>query len=140
MSSSIIDHVALCKAIDIKHLKLVKCKPQSVAVTKWASLFFKKGECFSNALNLTEIDNCDYVLGYVYLSDLGVVLEHAWNCDNEGHFDLTGQLFWNGNTPTHYVELKRFNADTAQQLFEQLKGVDHTALHRSREYKYLFGL
>jgi hypothetical protein len=135
---ALIEHVANFQGVSSKYLSPVKCELQNDDMIKWASLFFKEKQCFSNALNLSAVDECDYVLGYVYLRDLGIAIEHAWNCDEQGHFDLTAQIFWKNETQVEYVELLRLESTMAKRTFEQCDGVDHMALRRSDAYKYLF--
>jgi hypothetical protein len=138
LQQSTTDYVASFQAVSAKYLKPIQCEQQCDAVIKWASLFFKEKECFSNSLNLSIVDGCDYVLGYVFLKDFNLAIEHAWNRDEQGHFDLTAQLFWKHDTQVEYFELLRLNASNAQLTFESFGGVDHMSLRRSSEYKYLF--
>ncbi len=135
---STVNRIASFQAVSGEYLKPVQCEELCDDVIKWAALFFKEKQCFSNALNFSILDECEYVLGYVYLNDFGIAIEHAWNCDERGHFDLTAQLFWENETPVEYVELLRLNANNAQLTFEQCNGVDHMALRRSSKYRYLF--
>lgn len=119
-------------------LKTVHCEAQPVAVKEWASNFFKVKQCYSNALNMSLVDECDYILGFVFLKDAGVVIEHAWNCDGEGHLDLTAELFWKLDTPTEYIEVVRLSTNSAEQQFEQYGGVDFLSMRKSKEYSHIF--
>ncbi|MBF4437372.1 hypothetical protein ERJ77_23395, partial [Vibrio anguillarum] len=89
-----IDYIKSYQAASGDHLKIVKCELASEDIVNWAREFFKEKQCFSNALNMSIVDGCDYVLGYIYFECLGIAIEHAWNCDEQAHFDLTAQLFW----------------------------------------------
>lgn len=61
---------------------------------EWAKNFCKEGLCFSNALNMTLIDKCEMIVGFAYVKEHNLIIQHAWNRDIHGDFDLTAQLFW----------------------------------------------
>ncbi|MEZ8733603.1 hypothetical protein [Vibrio sp. 10N.239.312.D08] len=137
-TDKLLEYIASTQSVLKEHLKPVSCYPASSDWVGVASKFLQEKQCFSNSLNLSSIDGSDYVLGYVYMSDIGISIEHAWNRDQNGYFDLTAQLFWQLDTPVEYVELIRFPSHKAQDVFQKCKGVDHMALRMSVDYQYLF--
>lgn len=139
LTTSILEYVAKYQAVSIDHLNSVDCVKMDAKQVHWASEFFVKSHCFSNALNMSMLDECDVVLGYVYSSDDGIAIEHAWNAEGSVHYDLTSQLFWGSDADNVYVQLLRLSANEAMSFFESNKGVDHMALRNSPKYKYLFG-
>ncbi len=132
--------VSACQAVHPSVLKLVDNVATSVdALTlAWASEFVIEKQCFSNALNLCQIDpSYDLVLGYVYMPDFGIAIEHAWNRSKSGDLDLTAALYWEGEKGQHgyYVELHTYTAEQAIDTYEEHDGIDQSVLRRNPEYK-----
>ena len=141
MNRELIDYIAKVHSVSRDHLAQVSCRHVAPEVESLAKAFVKIKQCFSNSLNMSMVDGCDVVIGYAFLNDYMLPIEHAWNSDQGTYFDLTAQLFWNnkqGNV--QYFELLRISSDEAVDVFNSLGGIDHMALRKSSKHKYLFGL
>ncbi|MFV7762853.1 hypothetical protein ACNPKZ_20170 [Shewanella algae] len=131
--------VAKTQAVPVSSLKVIRnVRELNEDWVQWAKRFCKEKQCFSNALNMSLIDGCSLVIGYVYLPSFGLAIEHAWNRDCEGDFDLTAQIFWGQDKePAQYVELLCFEEGEAHE-WRNKGGVDHLKLRMSNEYRHVF--
>lgn len=120
--SEALRHVDICQASD--------------SVKQWTKGFFKPKQCFNNVMNLCMADNSDAVIGYMILDDF-IAVEHAWNKDDTGHFDLTAQLFLK-DIKREYVQLVHLSNRQVQDAFYSNQHIDHQALRRIEKYKHLF--
>ncbi|MGL5668040.1 MAG: hypothetical protein ACRDD9_18120 [Shewanella sp.] len=138
---SLINLIARQQAVLPQSVSEVDSVNLASSLAEIAKMFFKPRSCFSNSFNLTEMGaDCDVVVGYVYLPEFDITIEHAWNADATGHFDLTAQLFWEGALEQNkYAQLVRLDNDEARYLIEEFGGVDTTALRCAPEYRHLFG-
>jgi hypothetical protein len=141
MQKQLLAAVSHCQGVAESHLKivsnLISLEPECV---EWASAFMAEKQCFNNALNMSIIDGCDYILGYIWLADFNLAIEHAWNADRGGQFDLTAQLYWNKDVSvsTTYIELLRLDNEATADMFRKYQGVDHLVLRTKSEYDHLF--
>lgn len=138
-SEDIIDHIGKMQAVSVEHLNKVSCMPEPKEQLNWARRFFRVKQCFSNALQMSIVTECDLVVGYVFLPEFGICIEHAWNAHLFGnHFDLTAQLFWNAERSAEYFQLLRLSSEESLVFYQERKGVDHMALRRMPKYQHLF--
>lgn len=142
MNKELIDYIAKVHSVSRDHLSQVSCHNAAPKVVSWAKDFVKIKQCFSNSLNISMVDGCDVIIGYAFLKDYMLPIEHAWNSNREGHFDLTAQLFWKdaNQESVQYFELLRVSCDEAVEMFKNLGVIDQMALRKSNDHKYLFGL
>lgn len=87
-------------------------------------------QCFDNALKVSQIHKCEYILGAVYFQDLGFATEHAWNADESGSFDVTNALFWEDTDDAIYFECIRFSHHAALDIFDECGGLHRSVLTR----------
>ncbi|AIW22284.1 hypothetical protein F0267_01200 [Vibrio coralliilyticus] len=109
-------------------------------VLEWSKAFVNMGQCYNNALVMTDVDNCDYVLGFLYIPVQQMIIAHAWNLDDTGHFDLTSQLYWKNRHQIehYYIELLRLNPTQTEICFKKAKGLHHEALRNLDELKEFY--
>lgn len=138
MSNHIIEYIRDYQAVLDTHLSHVVCSEIPEDSLGWTKKNIHENACFSNAMVMSLIHDCDLVIGYVYIDELGIAIEHAWNCIDDVHFDVTAQLHWNDNATSQYVQLIKFNEEQAGDFYQKHKGVDHLVLRRSPTYSYLF--
>ncbi|WP_155490580.1 hypothetical protein [Vibrio alginolyticus] len=109
---------------------LVDVPSQSQHLCQWAKKFCKEKMCFSNAVNMSDIDSCDVVVGYLFSSKTNEWIEHAWNAKGETHFDLTIDLFvddFRRGLDQHH-QLIRLHPEQVRALMTNFGGVHHQVL------------
>ncbi|ELP6119456.1 hypothetical protein QTV43_000601 [Vibrio vulnificus] len=79
---------------------------------------------------MSEIDDCDVVVGYLYSSQTNEWIEHAWNAKGDVHLDLTIDLFvsdFKYGIDKHH-QLIRLSTEQVQSLMTNFGGIHHGAL------------
>lgn len=109
-------------------------------VLEWSKAFVNMGQCYNNALAMSDVDNCDYVLGFLFIPEQQMIIAHAWNLDETGHFDLTSQLYWKNRQEIeyYYIELLRLSPTQTDIYFKKAKGLHHAALRKINEFKEFY--
>ncbi|EJL6710014.1 hypothetical protein NMS01_003520 [Vibrio cholerae] len=72
-SEDIIDHIGKMQAVSVEHLNKVSCMPEPEEQLNWAKRFFRVKQCFSNALQMSIVTECDLVVGHVFLREESLV-------------------------------------------------------------------
>ena len=109
-------------------------------VLEWSKAFVNMGQCFNNALAMTDVDHCDYVLGFLFIPEQHMIMGHAWNLDESGHFDLTSQLYWKNRNEIeyYYLDLLRLNPTQTDNYLKKAKGLHHSVLRNVIDFKELY--
>jgi hypothetical protein len=105
----------------------------------WAKGFCKQGLCFSNVMNMCMVDHADAIIGFVVL-DGSYAIEHAWNRDSQGDFDLTFALFLKELTDVsyEYFEMVHLSNKQVQDAYNSNQHIHHGALRLTKDHKDLF--
>lgn len=64
-----------------------------IDINKLDYIYLLPNKCFDNARYISNIFNCEYVEGEVYIENIGIFFIHAWNKINDKYFDVTYSLF-----------------------------------------------
>lgn len=139
VNTEAINLVSKSQCVPVEHLLPVSCSQTGNDIPPASTRDLKPRQCFSNAYNLSVTVGCDAVVGYVFLAEFGIVIEHAWNVDERGHFDLTAQLFWDSEVSgDQYFQLLRLTPDDAIDCVAMAGGIDTLSLRHSDKHKHLF--
>jgi hypothetical protein len=94
----------------LDNLEEIKIYPSLEVIGKDLSyLDLNVKECFRNAILIANaVEGVKYCEGYIFFH---IPIHHAWNSYHGKDFDLTSEMFFQGNMGTHYSKFLELSAD-----------------------------
>jgi hypothetical protein len=120
-------------------LKAVSPYQCTETVKNWLKGVCAPQQCYTNAMTISTIDKSDTIVGFVILEGKEVI-EHCWNRDIKGDFDLTYDLFLShlGATRCDYFEFIHLSNEQSQDAYYNNKKIDLESLSENKDYENIF--